>query len=82
LTVSQKERLKGLSEKLDYSDVDSYKTDLNTLKESFFKTKKVINESAEDEDEIVTEETAPKKPVSQYSTVAAIVEALNHKNAK
>jgi hypothetical protein len=82
LTVSQKERLKTLSEKLDYSDVDAYETDLNTLKESFFKTKKVINESAEDEDEIVTEETAPKKPVSQYSTVNAIVEALNHKNAK
>ena len=38
-------------------------------------------ENAE-EDEIVTEETAVKKPVSQYSTVNAIVEALNHKNAK
>jgi hypothetical protein len=82
LTVSQKERLKTLSEKLDFSDVEAYETDLNTLKESFFKTKKVINESAEDEDEILTEETAHKKPVSQYSTVNAIVEALNHKNAK
>ena len=83
LTVSQKERLKSLSEKLDFDDLDSYATDLNTLRESFFKSKKtqVINENA-DEDEIVTEETAPKKPVSQYSTVNAIVEALNHKNAK
>jgi len=80
LTVSQKERLKTLSEKLDYSDVDAYETDLNTLKESFFKTKKVINENAEDE--FVAEETAPKKPASQYSSVAAIVEALNHKKAK
>jgi hypothetical protein len=83
LTVSQKERLKSLSEKLDLDDLDAYATDLNTLRESFFKTKKTqtINENAE-EDEIVTEETAPKKPVSQYSTVNAIVEALNHKNAK
>jgi hypothetical protein len=82
LTVSQKERLKTLSEKLDYSDVDAYETDLHTLKESFFKTKKAINESTEYEDEIVTEGSAPKKPVSQYSSVAAIVEALNHKNTK
>jgi hypothetical protein len=83
LTVSQKERLKTLSEKLDFEDADTYATDLNTLRESFFKSKKtqVINENAE-EDEIVTEETAVKKPVSQYSTVNAIVEALNHKNAK
>ena len=83
LTVSQKEKLKSLSEKLDFDDLDSYATDLNTLRESFFKSKKtqVINENAE-EDEIVTEETAVKKPVSQYSTVNAIVEALNHKNAK
>jgi AcrR family transcriptional regulator len=82
LTVSQKERLKTLSEKLDFSDVDAYETDLNTLKESFFKTKKVINENAESDDEFIAEETAPKKPASQYSSVAAIVEALNHKNAK
>jgi hypothetical protein len=83
LTVSQKERLKTLSEKLDFEDADTYATDLNTLRESFFKSKKtqVINENAE-EDEIVTEETAVKKPVSQYSTVNAIVEALNHKNTK
>jgi hypothetical protein len=83
LTVSQKERLKTLSEKLDFENADTYATDLNTLRESFFKSKKtqVINENAE-EDEIVTEETAVKKPVSQYSTVNAIVEALNHKNAK
>lgn len=82
LTVSQKERLKTLSEKLDYEDLDTYEADLNTLKESFFKTKKaqVISEAADDE--VITEETETKKPVSQYSSVAAIVEALNHKNAK
>lgn len=83
LTVSQKERLKSLSEKLDFNDLEAYETDLNTLRESFFKSKKtqVINENAE-EDEIVTEEAVTKKVVSQYSTVNAIVEALNHKNAK
>jgi hypothetical protein len=82
LTVSQSERLKTLSEKLDFEDLDAYKADLNTLKESFFKTKKtqVISEEVE-EDEIITEETV-KKSVSQYSSVAAIVESLNRKTSK
>lgn len=82
LTVSQKERLKSLSEKLDFDDLEAYATDLNTLRESFFKTKKTqtITENVE-EDEIVTEEIV-KNPVSQYSTVNAIVEALNNKKAK
>jgi hypothetical protein len=83
LTVSQKERLRVLSEKLDTSDIDVYESDLSTLKESFFKTKKAqaINEEAEDE--VLTEETSfVKKPASQYSTVNAIVEALNKKHAK
>lgn len=81
LTVSQKERLKTLSEKLDFEDLDSYEADLNTLKESFFKTKKtqVINE--ETEEEVLTEETTTK-PVSQYASVAAIVESLNRKASK
>lgn len=82
LTVSQKERLRVLSEKLDIDDLESYTSDLETLKESFFKTKKtqVINEEAEDES--LTENTAAAKPVSQYSTVNAIVEALNKKSVK
>lgn len=81
LTVSQKERLRVLSEKLDVDNVDAYKSDLATLKESFFKTKKaqVINEEAE---EVLTEEADVKKPVSSYSSVSAIVEALNKKTVK
>lgn len=81
LTVSQKERLKVLSEKLENDDLEAYASDLGTLKESFFKTAKaqVISENADEEDEIITEETEVKKPVSEYSSVAAIVEALNNK---
>jgi hypothetical protein len=79
LTVSQKERLKSLSEKLDYDDIQAYETDLGTLKESFFKTKKAQVISEETEDEVLTEETETKKPVSQYSSVSAIVEAINSK---
>lgn len=79
LTVSQKERLKSLSEKLDNEDLDTYKDDLNTLKESFFKVKKAQFVSEETEEEVLTEETGVKKPVSQYASVSAIVEAINRK---
>lgn len=76
LTVSQKEKLRTLSEKLDVSNIGDYATDLGTLKESFFKRKVAIVEESIEEDEIITEEAAPKK-ASQYSSVNAIVEALN-----
>lgn len=84
LTTSQKERFRVLSEKIDVSDLDSYESDLSTLKESFFKSKApVITESAVDdeENEIMLEETAPSK-VSAYDSVNAIVAALNSKNFK
>lgn len=83
LTVSQKERFKTLSEKLDNENLDEYKVDLNTLKESFFKTKKIhaISEEVE-EDEIITEEVeTTKTTASPYSTVNAYAAALS-KNSK
>lgn len=85
LTTSQKERFRVLSEKLDVSDLETYASDLSTLKESFFKTKApMITESAavdNEENEIILEETAPKK-VSAYDSVNAIVAALNSKQFK
>lgn len=83
LTVSQKERLRSLSENLDVKDLDAYTSNLETLKESFFKkSKPSVNESTyEDEDEIVTEEEI-KKPSSQYATVNALVEALDARSSK
>lgn len=84
LTTSQAERFRVLSEKLDISNIDSYASDLATIKESFFKSKApVITESAADdeENEIMLEETAPTK-VSAYDTVNAIVAALNSKQFK
>jgi murein L,D-transpeptidase YcbB/YkuD len=83
LTVSQAERLRVLSEKLDCSDLESFESNLETLRESFFKkSKATLTESASDEDdEIITEETV-RKPVSQHSTVNALVEALNRRAPK
>lgn len=83
LTVSQRERLRTLSENLDVTDLDSYTSNLETLKESFFKkSKPSLNESTyEDEDEIITEEET-KKPSSQYANVNALVEALDARGSK
>lgn len=82
LTVSQKERLKILSEKIDKSDLDEYASSLQTLKESFFKKKNssvsTFNEKFNDEEEpLLTEET--KSSPSGYSSVDAIVKALNNR---
>jgi hypothetical protein len=83
LTVSQRERLRALSENLDIRDISAYTSNLETLKESFFKKSKVsVNETTyEDEDEIVVEEDT-KKHSSQYATVNALVEALDARNSK
>lgn len=75
LTVSQKERLRVLSEKLDVSDLDEYASDLSTLKESFFKKKQnVISEEVSEEEPVLTEETSLG---SKYASVDAVVKALN-----
>jgi len=82
LTVSQKERLKVLSEKLDVNDLDEYASDLSTLKESFFKKKASSNVIAEEttaDEPLLTEETAP---ASGYASVNAIVKALNSRAFK
>lgn len=80
LTITQRERLKVLSEKLDVQDIAEYKTDLSTLKESFFAKKATVVEEAEEEQEIITEETAVKRPVSDHSSINALVESLNARN--
>lgn len=67
LTDTEVERLRILAEKLDNSNLDSYRSDLSTIKESFFKKKATseVKESIEDEGEILTEETAPvAKPIT------------------
>ena len=81
LTATETERLRILSEKLDISNLDSFASNLGTLKESFFKknaTATYISEGLEDETEILTEETTQKR-VSAYDSVNAIVAALNAK---
>lgn len=79
LTVTQVERLRVLSEKLNHADADGYASDLQTLKESFFKTgsKKVLTETVADEDEgeILSEDV--KTPASPHASVNAYISAIN-----
>ena len=49
LTITQRERLKVLSEKLDVQDIAEYQSDLTTLKESFFKKAAPLVEEVQEE---------------------------------
>ena len=77
LTLVEQERFKVLSEKLAFDDVDSYKSDLETLKESFFKKAKPLVEEAAEEEAIITEDTEVKQPLSEHSTINALLADLN-----
>ena len=74
LTVTQVERLRVLSEKINRDDLDTYATDLETLKESFLSDRKsrTLVESVADEDEgdeVITEEAvaeaAPRRHLDE-----------------
>ena len=85
LTVSQKERLKVLSEKLNVENADNYAADLETLKESFFAESTSVqsdNVSDEENEILLDEETEVKAPVSDHGSINALVEALNARNSK
>ena len=77
LTLTQVERLKVLSEKLAFDDIEAYKSDLTTLKESFFAKSKPLVEEVSDEEEIIVEDTAVKAPASEYSNINALLEGFN-----
>lgn len=79
LTLVEQERFKVLSEKLSFDDADSYKSDLATLKESFFKKAKPVVEDVTEEEEIITEDTEVKQPLSEHSSINALLNALNTK---
>jgi hypothetical protein len=83
LTTTQAERLRVLSERISFESEEAYKGDLETLKESFFKkSSKVLSESIEEEQEIITEDTSKNKRVSEYDSVNSIVAAINARNLR
>tara|TARA_B110000503_G_scaffold10836_1_gene14753 strand:+ start:2745 stop:3701 length:957 start_codon:yes stop_codon:yes gene_type:complete len=82
LTLTQVERLKVLSEKLAFDNLDAYKSDLTTLKESFFAKSKPLVEEVNDEEEIMVEGTEVKAPASEYSNINALLEGFNRMPSK
>jgi len=77
MTLTQRERLKVLSEKLDFQNIDEYTANLETLKESFFEESKPVVTEEVEEEEIITEDAEVQTPVSEHSSINALVEALN-----
>lgn len=76
LTTTQTERFRVLSEKLSFDNLDSYKDDLSTIKESFFKAKAPVI-AEEVEEQVLTESAVPAKVRSQYDTVNALAAAIS-----
>jgi hypothetical protein len=77
LTDIEAERLRVLSEKLDISDIEGFASDLTTLKESFFKSKKPFVAEQVEEIEDLNEEAQPKQKASAYDHVNAIAAAIS-----
>jgi hypothetical protein len=77
LTMTQRERMKVLSEKLEFENIDEYTQNLTTLKEAFIADEKPALKEEVEEEEIITEEAEVKKPVSDFSNINNLVAALN-----
>lgn len=88
LTDVQEERFRILAESLNRSDLEVYAKNLQVIKESFFaesneevtSTGSVLKDNLGDEEEVVIEEDV-KAPASEYSSINALVEALNTRKA-
>ena len=77
LTMTQRERMKVLSEKLEFENIDEYTQNLTTLKEAFIADEKPALKEEVEEEEIITEEAEVKKSVSDFSNINNLVAALN-----
>ena len=88
LTDVQEERFRTLAESLNKSDLEAYAKSLKVIKESFFvesteeftSTGSVLKDNLGDEEEVVIEEDV-QAPASEYSSINALVEALNTRKA-
>ena len=73
LVETKIEKLRALSEGLDYDSAEDYSNKLNMLKESYFGAKPAVASSVEDEDPIdLDEETKPNLKGGMANYAAAI----------
>lgn len=75
LTTSQSEKLRDLSKKLVMENEEQFKTDLISIKESFFPTQKIIVK--EEKEEVALTESTDKIILSEDVFVNEIVKAIN-----
>lgn len=72
LAETQIEKLRALSEGLDYDDIEDYSSKLNTLKESYFEKKKANSSDVEDQEPIELDEEVKPLPGEMAKYAAAI----------
>lgn len=72
LAETQIEKIRALSEGLDYDNIEDYSKKLNMLKESYFGTKPAPL-SVEDEDPVDLDEEVVKRPVGEMAQYAAAI---------
>lgn len=75
LTVTQKEKFLTLAEGVDYTDDESYEKKLETVKESYFKTK--TGEDLIESEVALLEEDTSKPAVKLSGAVAGYVQAIS-----
>jgi archaellum component FlaC len=70
LAETQIEKLRALSEGLDYENVEDFSNKLNTLKESYLETKKATTSDISDESPVDLAEENEAKPLGEMAKYA------------
>ena len=74
LVDTQIEKLRALSEGLDYDNVEDYSNKLNTLKESYFSNKPAtVSEDVSDLEPVELDEETQAKPTGPIANYAAAI---------
>jgi pantothenate kinase len=72
LAETQIEKIRALSEGLDYDDIEDYSSKLNTLKESYFEKKQASSSDVEDQEPVELDEEVKPLPGEMAKYAAAI----------
>lgn len=78
LAATQVEKLRSLSEDLDYNDLELYRKKVNTLKEHHFKSDRVSTQIVEDTSSSKNEKTAPVAAGIMSKYAAAIEQQVKY----
>ena len=82
LTLTQADKLRGLTEGIDFEDEDSFEKKVSTIKESYFGDTDNSSTSTMFEETGIDSDTAEEQRQSLSGPMARYVEALNRSNKK